>query len=57
MALSLLPFHMGSLHPFEQALVLLLAFGPVVVLGAVVLVVRRRDVAAEEREQRESGGD
>ena len=42
--------HLGSLHPYERALVLLVAFGPFVVLAVVVYVVRRRDVAAEERE-------
>lgn len=30
------PWHMGALHPFEQALTLLLAFGPFAVLGLVV---------------------
>jgi hypothetical protein len=29
-------WHMGALHPVEQALTLLLAFGPFVVLGFVV---------------------
>lgn len=47
--LSLVPLHLGPLHPAEQALVLLIAFGPFVVLGVVVAVVRRRDVAEEER--------
>ena len=42
-------WHMGALHPFEQALTLLLAFGPFVVLGLVVRA-RRREDAAEERE-------
>ncbi|MFA6297769.1 MAG: hypothetical protein WC642_01295 [Nocardioides sp.] len=32
---------MGALHPVEQALVLLVAFGPFVVL-AVVVAIRRR---------------
>lgn len=41
-------YHMGNLHPFEQALVLLLAFGPFLVLFGVVFVVRRRDVADDE---------
>jgi hypothetical protein len=41
--------HMGALHPFEQALTLLLAFGPFVVLGIVVWLRRRAD-AAEERD-------
>jgi hypothetical protein len=35
------PEHLGALHPFEQVLVYLLAFGPFVVL-AVVIAVRRR---------------
>lgn len=35
------PMHMGALHPVEQALVLLVAFGPFVVL-AIVVVIRRR---------------
>jgi len=39
--------HMGALHPVEQLLVILIAFGPFVVLAVVVYVVRRRDVAAE----------
>lgn len=30
------PLHMGALHPYEQALTLLLAFGPFVVLGIVI---------------------
>jgi len=38
--------HMGALHPVEQLLVILIAFGPFVVLAVVVYVVRRRDVAA-----------
>ena len=43
-------WHMGALHPFEQALVLLLAFGPFVVLGVVVRARRREDAAEEERQ-------
>jgi hypothetical protein len=38
-----LPLHMGALHPVEQLLVLLLAFGPFVVLGVVIAVRRRQD--------------
>ena len=46
--LSALPvLHLGSLHAYETALVLLLAFGPFVALGVIVFVVRRRDLAAE----------
>jgi hypothetical protein len=35
--------HLGELHAYEQLLVALIAFGPFVVLGIVVYVVRRRD--------------
>jgi len=34
---------MGAMHPYEQALTFLLAFGPFVVLGAVIWWRRRRD--------------
>ena len=37
------PLHMGSLHPVEQALTLLLAIGPFVLLGVVVWLRRRED--------------
>lgn len=40
---------MGQLHPFEQLIVLVLAFGPFVILGVVVFFVRRRDLAEEAR--------
>ena len=46
----LLPLHMGALHPFERAMVMILAFGPFVVLAVVVHVVRRRDLADEVAE-------
>ena len=46
----LLPLHMGGLHPYEQALVLLLAFGPFVVLAVVIYVARKRDHADEAAE-------
>ncbi|GEP34827.1 hypothetical protein NSZ01_25950 [Nocardioides szechwanensis] len=42
------PMHLGSLHPMEQALTLVLAFGPFVVLGIVIAVRRRHDRAADE---------
>jgi hypothetical protein len=48
--LQLAALHMGALHAHERLLVLLIAFGPFVVLAAVVFVLRRRDVAAEARE-------
>ena len=36
-------WHLGALHPSEQALELLLAFGPFVVLGIVVWLRTRED--------------
>ena len=36
-------WHMGALHPIEQALVLVLAFGPFVVLGIVIALRRRNE--------------
>jgi hypothetical protein len=50
-ALPAVPLHLGALHPHEQLLVLLVAFGPFVVLFAVVYVVRRRDIAGETQEE------
>jgi len=38
--------HLGSLHPFEQALTMVLAFGPFVILG-IVIAIRRRAEARE----------
>jgi len=35
--------HLGELHAYEQLLVALIAFGPFVALGIVVVVLRRRD--------------
>ena len=35
--------HMGDLHGYERLLVLLIAFGPFVVLAVVVVVLRSRD--------------
>ena len=41
------PLHLGDLHAYEQALVMVIALGPFVVLGIAVHVVRKRDLAAE----------
>ena len=46
--------HLGALHDYEKALVFVIAFGPFVVLGVVVMVMRRRDIAAEQRDGQES---
>ena len=40
--------HLGDLHPLEQSLVLLLAFGPFVVLGLVVRHQRRRGLPPDD---------
>ena len=46
-----LPLHMGALHPYEQVLVLVLAFGPFLLLGAVIAVRRRQDRREDVAEQ------
>ena len=46
------PWHMGALHPVEEALTIVLAFGPFVVLG-VVIAIRRRQDAREDEERAE----
>ena len=42
--------HMGSLHPYEQAVVLLLAFGPLLLLAVTIWVARRRAERQDEAE-------
>ena len=39
----MVPMHMGALHPYEQVLTLVLAFGPFLLLGAVIWHRRRQD--------------
>jgi hypothetical protein len=39
----LVAWHLGSLHRWETALLVLIAFGPFVVLAVVVAVQRRRN--------------
>jgi hypothetical protein len=52
------PLHLGEMHAYEQALVMLIALGPFAVLGIAVYVVRKRDLAAEQVEaSREAEGD
>ena len=41
--------HLGGLHPTEQVLVYLLAFGPFLVLAVVVIRIRRREAEEEKR--------
>lgn len=45
---GLAALHLGAAHGLERWLVPLLAFGPFVVLGVVVYVVRRRDLAEDQ---------
>ncbi|MFT4287355.1 hypothetical protein [Nocardioides sp.] len=44
---GIVALHLGALHPYEKILTLLLAFGPFVVLGLLVVVRRRHDLAEE----------
>ena len=45
----LVALHLGTLHSYEKVLTLLLAFGPFLVLGAVIVLRRRHDAEAEDR--------
>lgn len=47
MTTLLIPLHMGALHAYEQWLAVGVAVAPFIVL-AVVIVIRRRQDAAEE---------
>lgn len=51
MSPELVALHLGPLHPYEKVLTLVLAFGPFVVLGLLVVVRRRQDLAEERAEQ------
>ena len=46
--LHLGPLHLGPLHPAGQALTLLLAFGPVLLLAATIWITRRRKAEDSE---------
>lgn len=50
-AVAHVAMHLGKLHAWEQVLVYLLAFGPFIVLGIVVYVVRGRDLQDQEDER------
>ena len=47
--LHVTPLHLGGLHPFEQALVFGLAFGPFLVLALVVYFARKRHAREDAR--------
>lgn len=34
--------HLGKMHPYEHALVLVLAFGPILLLAVTIWIARRR---------------
>ena len=51
----MIPLHFGELHAYEQALVLVIALGPFIVLGIAVHVVRKRDLAAERSQEDPDG--
>ncbi len=45
----LVAMHLGALHPYEKVLTLVLAFGPFLVLGAVIVLRRHHEDGAEDR--------
>ncbi|NYD42793.1 hypothetical protein [Nocardioides panaciterrulae] len=45
------PLHLGGLHPYEQGLTLLLAFGPFLLLAVVVVLRRRQDRREDQRDR------
>ena len=47
----MIPLHLGALHRYEQGLILVLAFGPFVLLAIVILV----GAAAGRRHPRTTG--
>lgn len=51
------PLHMGALHPVEQVLTLVLAFGPFVVLGGVIWWRRRHEDAGTDDGPADGTGD
>ena len=46
----MLPLHIGTDHPLGMVFLLLLAFGPFLLAGVVVFIIRRHDLAAEQQE-------
>ena len=48
MTLDLIVMHLGAMHPYEKVLTLLLAFGPFIVLGAVIALRRRHEEESED---------
>jgi hypothetical protein len=48
LAAQVVAMHLGGLHPYEKVLTLLLAFGPFVVLFAVIALRRRHEDESED---------
>jgi hypothetical protein len=57
MSPDLVVLHLGPLHPVEKVLTLVLAFGPFLVLGAVIALRRRHDSEPEPEPQDEPARD
>ena len=49
------PLHLGPLHPVEQALVFVLAFGPLLLLVLTIWVSRRRSPDEQDAGGRDPG--
>ena len=54
--LANIAMHFGQLHAYETALLMMLAFGPFVVVAFVVTIRGRRDAADEEVDVEENQG-
>ncbi len=50
------PWHLGTLHPVEQVLTIVLAFGPFVLLGAVIFIQRRKDAREDAEDETSHNG-
>jgi hypothetical protein len=50
------PMHFGALHAYETVLLAVLAFGPFIVFAVVVIVLRRRDMAADDADRPSRAG-
>jgi hypothetical protein len=48
-----IPWHLGPLHPWEQVLTIVLAFGPFLLLGGVIVHQRRKDAEEDARQAQE----
>lgn len=51
--MTVLPLHLGALHPVEQALVLGVAFGPFILLAVIAFVRARRGGTPDETPDRD----